>query len=900
MLKKSGLVLSFIALLIVFGCKNGTDPLSIRDDAFTSDLNGVLSKDCSKTQTGNIPINDLGTGTYQGKQGGLYPGGSNSIPGAHLSLGLSLAAEVQPRDASGNPDPANGKIVLISIGVSNTRNIFSGQTTDGGPVEYSQAFKPRADADPDKNPKLVIVNGAQGSQPISSWLSPNASTWSEVDNRLASAGVTPEQVQAAWVMLPEKNPTEPFPTDALTYKDDLETVLRNLKTNYPNIKLAYLSSRIYGGYGTKPSSPEPWAYQHGFGVKWTIEDQINGVGNINPDPAKGTVVAPWIAWGPYLWADGVNPRSDGLTWVCDDFAPDGVHPAASAVDKAASRLLSQFKTDPTSKNWFTQSGASTQPPVAVAGADQTVLDQDGNGTAQVTLDGSGSYDPDGGSIVSYEWKEGSSVLGTSAKITIDLNVGDHTIVLTVTDDESTTGRDTVMVTVTANQPPVANPQTVSTDEDTPLDLVLTGSDPEGSSLTYSIQTGPVHGQLTGTAPNLTYTPDQNFNGADSLIFRVNDGFIDSAPATVLITINPINDPPVANAQSVTTRENTAIDITLTGSDVEGSALTFAVVTGPAHGSLSGTAPAVTYTPNNGYSGTDSFTFKVNDGTTDSNEATVTITIEANQIPVASALSITTAEDQPVAITLAGTDGDNDPLTFQIQTNPSHGSLSGTAPNLTYTPDANYNGTDSFTFTANDGFADSPPATVSITVTAVNDAPEAYAQSLTVFQGVPLSIKLSATDVEGDVLTYTVVALPAHGTLTGTAPDLTYTSNADYVGTDSFTFKASDGNGDSNIATVTITVVEAPPVDPPTNVRATAGSGYIDVNWDASPTANVTYRVYRSTTAGGPYALIVAGVTGLSYRDENVEAGMTYYYVVTADVDCIESFYSNEASAQAQN
>ncbi len=195
-------------------------------------------------------------------------------------------------------------------------------------------------------------------------------------------------------------------------------------------------------------------------------------------------------------------------------------------------------------------------------------------------------------------------------------------------------------------------------------------------------------------------------------------------------VGPANNPPTANPQSVSTNEDTAKAITLTGSDPDGNPLTYALVTNPGHGTLSGTAPNLTYTPAANYNGGDSFTFKVNDGTVNSSPATVSLTITAvNDTPVANPQSATTNEDTAKAITLTGSDVDGNPLTYSVTGSPSHGALSGTAPNLTYTPAANYNGADSFTFKVNDGTVDSAPATVSLTVTAVNDAPLANAQSL---------------------------------------------------------------------------------------------------------------------------------------------------------------------------
>ncbi len=208
-------------------------------------------------------------------------------------------------------------------------------------------------------------------------------------------------------------------------------------------------------------------------------------------------------------------------------------------------------------------------------------------------------------------------------------------------------------------------------------------------------------------------------------------------------MNAVNDPPIADDQSVTTPEDTPVAITLTGADVDGDPLTYSVATGPSNGTLSGTAPNLTYTPNADYNGPDSFTFVANDGTVDSNVATVSITVTpVNNEPVADDQSVTTDEDTSVAITLTASDADGDPLTYSVSAGPSNGTLSGTAPNLTYTPNADYNGSDSFTFVANDGTVDSNTATVSITVNAVNDPPIADDQSVTTPEDTPLAITLT--------------------------------------------------------------------------------------------------------------------------------------------------------------
>ncbi|MBF0198761.1 MAG: cadherin-like domain-containing protein [Planctomycetes bacterium] len=184
----------------------------------------------------------------------------------------------------------------------------------------------------------------------------------------------------------------------------------------------------------------------------------------------------------------------------------------------------------------------------------------------------------------------------------------------------------------ANNAPVANADSPVTSEDTPLAITLSGTDGDGDPLTYILDTSPTNGMLTGTEPDLTYTPDADFFGMDSFDFKVNDGTIDSAVATITINVTAINDMPYADAQSVNVIENNTLNITLTGGDVDGDGLTYFVVMTPANGTLSGSAPSLTYTPSTDYVGVDSFDFKVNDGTVDSSQVTVTVNVNSDPAP----------------------------------------------------------------------------------------------------------------------------------------------------------------------------------------------------------------------------------------------------------------------------
>lgn len=266
-----------------------------------------------------------------------------------------------------------------------------------------------------------------------------------------------------------------------------------------------------------------------------------------------------------------------------------------------------------------------------------------------------------------------------------------------------------------------------------------------------------------------------------------------------------NQAPVAAAQQVSATEETAATIVLTANDVDSDPLTYAVSTGPAHGTLSGAAPNLIYVPQANFNGPDSFSFTANDGQVDSAPAIVNIAVSAvNDAPTVPNITLSTAEDVAKSVVFMGQDVDGDALTYTVISGPSHGVLSGVAPNLTYTPAANYFGPDSLTFKANDGKTDSAVATLNLTVTSVNDAPVATSKAVTTAEDTKINIAIQANDVEGSALTY-AVGVPAHGTLSGTAPNLIYTPAANYFGADSFTFKANDGTVDSAPASIGISV-----------------------------------------------------------------------------------------------
>ena len=431
---------------------------------------------------------------------------------------------------------------------------------------------------------------------------------------------------------------------------------------------------------------------------------------------------------------------------------------------------------------------------------------------------------------------------------------------------------TVTVMIIKNNPPTVESGSVTVKEDVPEKITLMAKDLDRNRLSYRVITKPSHGTLSGTAPNLIYTPELNYNGPDSFAFIVNDGKLDSNTAKVSITVNAVNDAPFATPQSATTKVDKSISLTLTGSDIDSQTFKFTIRTEPKHGKLSlvrnfNTNGKLVYTPQPGFTGTDSFTFKLNDGIVDSEPTTVAIDITPNNPPAADIKPVKTAEDTPVVINLMASDPDEDTLNYTVMKEPSHGKLNGTAPNLTYTPNANFNGLDSFTFKANDGTVDSFLATISITVTAVNDAPTASANKATIQEDTPGPIALTGSDPDGDSLTYGVLTNPSHGSLSGTAPDLIYTPDTNYNGTDSFSFRANDGTTNSAPAIFSIEVIPAD--DPPT---AHAGSVTLAEDTSAKITLeasdpdgdSLTYSIVRKPSHGN----LTGTAPNLNYTPES--------------------------------
>ncbi len=305
--------------------------------------------DCDNVTSGNIPITEIGPGFFMGHQGGLYPGGSNNMPIAHLSAGKSMANSVKPLNEDGVVDFENGKIVFVSFGASTAGNTFN-------------TFKATVNATPDLyNPCIKYVNLCMGGKGLESMIPPhNNYYWAYIaDSLMQDAEISVNQVQVGWMKTASKDDSIPeFPLQPDSLYAKFIPSIKRIKENFPNMKILYISSHAYGGYAGELSdnadlAGEPAAYYGGFAVKWVIEDQIEGSPEL--DYTGVDAVSPWLAWGPYFWADGLTPRvADGLIWECEDYEPDGggFHLSESGKAKESDMLIDFLYNHPSSKKWF--------------------------------------------------------------------------------------------------------------------------------------------------------------------------------------------------------------------------------------------------------------------------------------------------------------------------------------------------------------------------------------------------------------------------------------------------------------------------------------------------------------------------------------------------------------------
>lgn len=408
--------------------------------------------------------------------------------------------------------------------------------------------------------------------------------------------------------------------------------------------------------------------------------------------------------------------------------------------------------------------------------------------------------------------------------------GEVTFTYRATNNIGVGNEATVTLSIAAvNDLPIANNDSYSVDEDQPLNVttsvVSNDTDVEGSTLVPELTSQPMHGTVSFNADGtFTYQPAADFNGIDGFSYAVGDGTDCSEVATVTISVNPVNDAPVAVNDEYWMDEDAVLTVEASGvlandTDIDSTNLTPTIVAQPQFGTVTLNADgSFVYTPAANFSGVDGFSYQAGDGSLSSDVASVTINVAPiNDPPVAVNDEYTVAEDTELVVEIPGVllndiDPESAALSTTMVSPPQHGTVTlGSDGKLVYMPAADFNGVDGFSYTVSDGELTSAVASVTITVTPVNDGPVSLADAYEVAEDTVLTVSTGGvldndSDIDSASLTATLGTGPANGTVAFNSDGtFVYTPNADFVGEDSFTYTASDGELSGAEMSVTITV-----------------------------------------------------------------------------------------------
>jgi hypothetical protein len=438
------------------------------------------------------------------------------------------------------------------------------------------------------------------------------------------------------------------------------------------------------------------------------------------------------------------------------------------------------------------------------------------------------------SVTAASAANGTVVVNANGTVTYTPNgvfIGTDTISYTIVDAAGVTANATVIVTVNpGNRPPVATNDTAATNEDTAvtINVLANDTDVDGNALTVTAAKATNGSVVINGDGTLSYTPNANFNGPDTISYTIDDGFGGTASATVAVTVNPVNDAPVANADTAVTNEDTAITVNVLANDTDVELNTLTVTTAKAaNGTVVVNANGtLTYTPNANFNGSDTITYSIGDGAGGTASATVAVTVNpVNDAPVATSDTAVTGEDNAVTINVLANDTDVDGNTLTVTAaKATNGSVVIDAKGtLTYTPNANFNGSDTISYSIADGAGGTASAAVAVTVNPVNDAPVANADTAVTNEDTAVTIDVRVNDTDVDLNTLTVTAAKsANGTVVVNANGtLAYTPNANFNGSDTITYTIDDGAGGTASATVAVTV--NPVNDAPTSISPLTGT-----------------------------------------------------------------------------
>ncbi|GJM40152.1 MAG: hypothetical protein DHS20C20_04340 [Ardenticatenaceae bacterium] len=555
-----------------------------------------------------------------------------------------------------------------------------------------------------------------------------------------------------------------------------------------------------------------------------------------------------------LTLNATDEEADGLTWTIETQASNGTATTTAGVGNSNAigyaPTLNFNGTDLFVVEVSDGNGGTDEITVNVtinpqnddpnAVNDSFTVDEDSSNNTLTVLDN--DTNPDSGETLSVSAIGATSNGGVTSNNTTNISyspapgyVGTETFSYTLSDGNGRTDTATVTITVNdVNEDPIidqASPQSISVDEDgtlAPL-LNLTASDGDGDSLTWSISdqgnmgTASFSGGSTGTSVNVDYAPTANMNGSDSFEVQVSDGRSGTDTITVNVTINEQNDDPSAVDDSPSVNEQSTNNnlYPLVNDSISpdiGETLTITAVGPTDNGgmvSING-GTSLIYSPDVSFIGTETFTYTISDGRTGTDTATIRVSVDdVNFSPViteGTATSVTMDEDgSPTAfsLTLNATDADADTMTWNIQSQAMNGTATvsgtGTSKTVSYTPTANYNGSDSFMVRVTDGNGGLDAITVNVTIDPINDDPVATDDSDSTPKDTAVTIDVldNDTDPEDDSLSITAVTQGSKGSVSHNGSTVTYTPNPGEIGTDTFTYTISDGTTGSDTGTVTV-------------------------------------------------------------------------------------------------